>query len=129
MSNTRIVAASKNTRMLAKRPEFVWKHSWSTTRHRSSREHRETKPERAYAAWLARRLGDAADIELCRLTRFSPEDGRRGRQRMPRGPSAVLQGTLRIRSGEAFRRLVQAGIGRHKAYGYGMLLLRPAEQC
>ena len=84
-----------------------------------SREHRETKPERAYAAWLARRVGDAADIESCRLTRFSREGGRRGRQRMPRGPSAVLQGTLRIRSGEAFRRLVQAGIGRHKAYGYG----------
>jgi len=33
---------------------------------------------------------------------------------------------LTVTDGEAFARLLAKGVGRHTAYGYGMLLLRPA---
>ena len=35
---------------------------------------------------------------------------------------------MTIRDPLAFGRLIRNGIGRHKAYGYGMLLLRPPDR-
>ena len=43
------------------------------------------------------------------------------------GPDATLNGTLRINDPNEFRTKLRTGIGRHKAYGYGMLLLRPPD--
>ena len=37
----------------------------------------------------------------------------------------MLYGELEVTDPEAFNRLLATGIGRDKAYGYGMLLLRP----
>ena len=36
-----------------------------------------------------------------------------------------MSGALTITDGEKFAQLLARGIGRHRAYGYGMLLLRP----
>ena len=44
------------------------------------------------------------------------------------GPDAILRGTLTIVDSEAFTELLARGVGRHRAYGYGMLLLRPAHK-
>lgn len=42
------------------------------------------------------------------------------------GPEALMRGVLTITDAHAFNVLLARGIGRHRAYGYGMLLLRPA---
>lgn len=42
------------------------------------------------------------------------------------GPDTVLTGILRVMDTEAFGHLIKRGIGRHRAFGFGMLLLRPA---
>ena len=42
------------------------------------------------------------------------------------GPDAVLAGVLEVTDGEAFAALLRRGVGRHRAFGFGMLLLRPA---
>ena len=42
------------------------------------------------------------------------------------GPEAVMRGTITITHSNHFTQLLARGVGRHRAYGYGMLLLRPA---
>ena len=78
-----------------------------------------------YAAWLRERCGDAVRIETCRLSAFGRSRASRGDGPGPEGPDATLHGLLAIRDPAAFGRLVRNGVGRHRAYGYGMLLLRP----
>jgi CRISPR system Cascade subunit CasE len=39
------------------------------------------------------------------------------------GPDAVLKGHLRVLDGPAFAHLLARGVGRHRAFGFGMLLL------
>ncbi|MFG1478963.1 type I-E CRISPR-associated protein Cas6/Cse3/CasE [Xanthobacter sp. V4C-4] len=39
----------------------------------------------------------------------------------------MLVGTLSVRDAEAFGVLLARGVGRHRAFGYGMLLLSPPE--
>ncbi|MBD3347949.1 MAG: type I-E CRISPR-associated protein Cas6/Cse3/CasE [Candidatus Eisenbacteria bacterium] len=43
-------------------------------------------------------------------------------------PDALLRGLLEITDGRAFCRLLADGIGRHRSFGYGMLLLAPASR-
>ena len=80
-----------------------------------------------YAEWLVERFGDAATIEIgdCRLAAFQRSRTVRGDGAGPEGPDATLHGVLTVRNADAFVRLLRKGVGRHKAYGYGMLLLRP----
>ena len=80
-----------------------------------------------YSRWLAERLGDAADVDIarCRLAAFRRTRAIRGEGPGPEGPDATLQGELTVKSPDAFSHRVRHGVGRHRAYGYGMLLLRP----
>ena len=39
-----------------------------------------------------------------------------------------MRGILAITDPTAFADLLARGVGRHRAYGYGMLLLRPARE-
>ena len=41
-------------------------------------------------------------------------------------PRALVRGELTIQNPDTFGHLVARGVGRHRAFGYGMLLLRPA---
>ena len=43
-------------------------------------------------------------------------------------PDAIFSGDLFIREPEKFATLLERGIGRHRAFGFGMLLLRPPGQ-
>lgn len=43
-------------------------------------------------------------------------------------PDALFSGEITIGNPEAFARLLTRGIGRHRAFGFGMLLLRPPRQ-
>lgn len=92
---------------------------------RSAMREAERSREEVYAAWLAERLGAAAAVEDVRLAAFRRSLAARKNGRGTEGPDATLHGTLAIRDADAFADRLRRGVGRHKAYGYGMLLLRP----
>jgi CRISPR system Cascade subunit CasE len=58
---------------------------------------------------------------IVRRTQTPDGQGRRGV--VVDGPDAVLKGHLRVLDGPAFAHLLARGIGRHRAFGFGMLLL------
>lgn len=64
-------------------------------------------------------------LDVMRFTQVVEPDGRRKRHSVA-GPDARLSGRLRVRDTQAFAHLIKRGVGRHRAFGYGMLLLRPA---
>lgn len=80
----------------------------------------------SYLDWLAERLAPAAVLEreTTRLASFQRQVVTRNGRRIE-GPDAIVHGTLTIADPEAFADLLASGIGRHRSYGYGMLLLRP----
>lgn len=83
-----------------------------------------TSRETVYASWLTARLSGSAEIEDVRLAKFRrTRAARTGRAQ--EGPDATLHGVLRIADPAKFAERLSRGIGRHRAYGYGMLLLRP----
>ena len=86
--------------------------------------------EEVYRDWLQRELNrnGGAELELGSTTLRSFQRTRAVRKlraRPSEGPDAVMQGNLTITDPEGFAALLTRGIGRHRAYGYGMLLLRP----
>ncbi len=80
--------------------------------------------EEIYMRWLGERLSGVAKIESCILKSFIRAKVCRG-GKFSEGPNAVLHGDLVIEDADKFMTCLHKGIGRHKAYGYGMLLLRP----
>ena len=84
--------------------------------------------ENVYVEWLSARFArGGARLEEARLRSFQRvRVVRKLRKHAPEGPDAVMQGTLEVTDPEEFAKLVADGVGRHRAYGYGMLLLRPA---
>ncbi|MHB1610960.1 MAG: type I-E CRISPR-associated protein Cas6/Cse3/CasE [Sulfobacillus sp.] len=90
-----------------------------------------------YGAWLAERIHQtyAAHVtttalaqwrlvQHLRQTQPDPVTGQRFRHHSLR-PYALMRGMLTVRDSDAFTALLAHGIGRHRAFGYGMLLLRP----
>ena len=79
-----------------------------------------------YTDWLAERTSGIAEINIqeTKLSQFRRTKVLRGKKCID-GPDATIHGTLTIVDPTKFSRLLERGIGRHKAYGYGMLLLRP----
>ena len=87
--------------------------------------------EDVYARWLLaqldRRGGASLELEQAKLVSFQRTRAiRKLHSRPSEGPDAVMRGILTITDPDAFANLLAQGIGRHRAYGYGMLLLRPA---
>ena len=85
--------------------------------------------EQVYRDWLAGLLerdgGATLEREDTRLASFRRTRAiRKLRQRHCEGPDAVMQGNLTIADPAEFAQMLARGIGRHRAYGYGMLLLR-----
>lgn len=86
-----------------------------------------------YAAWVGAELGrdGAAELVECAMRGFRlfTPVRRKGQGAQARGigqrPRAVMDGVMRIGDPEAFSRLLTRGLGRHRAFGLGMLLLRP----
>ena len=87
------------------------------------------QPGTVYGEWLARQLDarGGARLESAMLQSFQRTRAIRKRHsRYSEGPDALMRGNLEVTDGDAFAKLLSGGIGRHRAYGYGMLLLRPA---
>lgn len=88
--------------------------------------------EAVYRSWLVERFAGAAilDQERTRMARFARErverGGKRGENAVSEGPDVTFHGELTVADSGAFSRMLASGVGRHSAYGYGMLLLRPA---
>lgn len=102
--------------------------------------------EDVYRDWLAARLAPAAELRSARLVAM--RDARLWRKGQPgagaasrmhghdrphragRSPigrrDAVFEGELQVHDPAAFAALLARGVGRHRAFGFGMLLLRPA---
>ena len=87
-----------------------------------------------YRQWLARALSPAAGIQqadpvyrrLTQVTRrnAASETGARPLASL-QGPDVGFSGVLQVAEPEAFSTLLARGVGRHRAFGFGMLLLRP----
>lgn len=88
-----------------------------------------TTREDVYVDWLTERLAPAAQLDLTtsRLASFQRSRIQRDGKRLE-GPDAVVHGTLTIADPAAFSQLLAHGVGRHRSYGYGMLLLRPPQR-
>ncbi len=86
------------------------------------------KREDVYRDWLSARLArSGASLKEARLRSFRRvRVVRKLGKHASEGPDAVMQGTLEVTDPTDFAQLIASGIGRHRAYGYGMLLLRPA---
>ena len=90
--------------------------------------------EEVYVEWLAERLEEAAHLERATLEEFRlvrqlrqgerNADGSRRKARLLR-PHALVSGELTVKDGPTFAELLVHGVGRHRSFGYGMLLLRP----
>ncbi|WP_420635254.1 type I-E CRISPR-associated protein Cas6/Cse3/CasE [Candidatus Palauibacter sp.] len=80
-----------------------------------------------YGKWLAERLAGAADVvpKSCRVAAFRRRRVVRGNGQGPEGPDAVLHGECVVRDPVDFATKIRKGVGRHRAYGYGMLIARP----
>jgi CRISPR system Cascade subunit CasE len=86
--------------------------------------------EEVYAQWLSDQLERRGGAELepgqTKLVSFQrTRSFRKLHGHYVEGPDAVMRGVLIITDPTAFAGLLTRGIGRHRAYGFGMLLLRP----
>lgn len=81
--------------------------------------------EEVYLQWLRERLQDAARVDAARIVKFERRKALRGSTERE-GPEVVWHGELTVLDGSAFSARLASGVGRHAAYGFGMLLLRPA---
>ncbi|MBW2149302.1 MAG: type I-E CRISPR-associated protein Cas6/Cse3/CasE [Deltaproteobacteria bacterium] len=87
--------------------------------------------EGIYRLWLGRELArnGAAEMDTAQMKKFQLRKClRREKNRKVHTlirPDALFEGTLTVRNGAAFQDLLARGIGRHRAFGFGMMLLRP----
>lgn len=82
--------------------------------------------EDVYLDWLEEQLAPSATLvrRASRLVRFRRVTVARSNGG-PEGPDATIHGALAVSDPGTFLQLLSRGVGRHRAYGYGMLLLRP----
>lgn len=89
--------------------------------------------EDAYIAWVRAQLRPGAEVESGRvvsmrrtrcLRRPIATEGR-GVSSVE-GPDITIVGQLRVTDPQAFATLLSRGLGRHRAFGFGMLLIAPA---
>lgn len=91
-------------------------------------------PSRAevYRQWFAAQWGDAVCLESVELIGMSARssllrrDRRNGnRLRRVERPQALFAADVVIQNAEAFAERLARGVGRHRAFGFGMVLLAP----
>lgn len=91
--------------------------------------------EVVYADWLNRQFAAVAQLTEVAITAFSlstvmrrsAPQSQSGRPLQPsQGPDVSFHGVLQVTDSAAFSALLARGVGRHRAFGFGMLLLKPA---
>ncbi len=95
----------------------------------------EPEPTRGevYREWFIRQLGNAVSVRELELSGMSARvrmlrRARNGtnRLRIIERPRALFAAEVSVSDPEAFAALLARGIGRHRAFGFGMVLLAPA---
>lgn len=89
----------------------------------------------AYVAWLGREMARNGAAEVIsasmRAFRLVRPVRRKTSGALPKTigirPETILEGTLAVKDSKGFAALLERGVGRHRAFGYGMLLLSPAK--
>ena len=85
--------------------------------------------EEVYEDWLRKQISvhGGAELEEASLQSFRRTRAvRRARGQASEGPAALMRGTLVVGDDpDKFGGLLKRGVGRHRAYGFGMLLVRP----
>lgn len=89
--------------------------------------------EAVYQAWLLAQFerhggarADAVQVSSFQLDRLSRRHHGEDRRKTVKGrPDVTFTGTLTVTDPVAFPALLARGVGRHRAFGFGMLLLRP----
>lgn len=89
--------------------------------------------EKVYAEWFhaqLARIGGARAVELSvrsfQIDRLSRRHHAEDQRKTVRGrPDVTFSGTLAVTDPTAFPALLARGVGRHRAFGFGMVLLRP----
>jgi len=92
--------------------------------------------DEVYATWLKSRTEKACEMTVLQMTSYARCQVRRrshtsnGDRRVLNSgfylPDVTFKGAITVTDPEAFAELVRSGIGRHKAFGFGALLVRPA---
>ncbi len=90
-----------------------------------------------YSSWLGQRFESQGGAELLssqvtgyrrtRLLRKTQARDRRSHQADK--PAVDFEGTIRVRDSSLFSSLLARGIGRHRAFGFGMLLIKRSGVC
>lgn len=129
------IKAARGASEPAQTPEGWWARAgevdaWIAARTRPGGNPEVTR-ETAYADWLAARFEGVAALESVEPRLFRRVRTRRSTHGRPgrggvEGPEAVMAGTLIVRDPTAFAARLARGVGRHAAFGFGMLLLSPA---
>lgn len=99
----------------------------------------ELSREAVYVDWLRNELKrqGAAVLEYANLDAFrlsgslrkgAATSGKRSVARVA-GPDVLFTGELNVDDPVGFAALLSRGVGRHRAFGYGMLLLKPSAPC
>ncbi len=96
---------------------------------------KDSAPSRAeaYRQWFSRQLGNAVQVQTIELLGMSARVKmlRRARNAINRlrtieRPQALFSAEVTIADSAAFAALLVRGIGRHRAFGFGMVLLSPS---
>lgn len=90
--------------------------------------------EQVYREWLMREVArdHASTLDAAQLVAFQRvplvrrTQGEQRKSEHLERPDARMEGTLTVTDPAAFHALLARGVGRHRAFGFGMLLLRPA---
>lgn len=102
--------------------------------HALSRSHDEP-PTRAavYRQWLIERCGEALNIEQLELRGMQARTqllrrARNGQNRLKtiERPQALFSADVTVADSDRFAELLARGVGRHRSFGFGMMLLAPA---
>jgi CRISPR system Cascade subunit CasE len=91
--------------------------------------------QEVYAEWWARQWGFSVALERLEITSVGRARMMRRTQRLEQGgarkvheverPFAEFRTVFNVREPEAFAALLSRGMGRHRAFGFGMVLLSP----
>lgn len=92
--------------------------------------------EVVYGEWMKKKFAqygvaiekvDLTAFRLVKQIRQTQSLGDKRRQKHITRPQALLEGHLTVGDPQRFTELLAHGLGRHRAFGYGMVLLRPIQ--
>lgn len=88
--------------------------------------------ETVYSEWFMERIAPFKGAEILdihmkafRLREFRRRDSKRKLQNLTR-PETIFDGVLKVVDSQGFGAMLREGIGRHKAFGFGAIFLRPS---